>query len=268
MSKRGNRIAFLFFAGALLFATGEANAQSGLSAIRVYPPMGPTPNPTPIPLTQPLFAQSPPGDYNRLFIVCQTGQVYILNLATGLLNNTPFLDISSRLTSAFGEQGLLGMAFDPNYASNGKFYLYFTVPGGSFNPPNGITRVSQFSVSAGNPDIANISLGNEKLLLTFDHPQNNHNGGWIGFSPRAGDDHNLYIATGDGGNGNDQGSGHLEPGGNAQNNTTLLGKMLRIHVDPTTGTYTIPANNPYASPTPAPSPAPKREIWALGLRNP
>ena len=148
--------------------------------------MGPTPSPTPIPLTQPLFALSPPGDYNRLFIVCQTGQVYILNLATGALNNTPFLDISSRLTSTFGEQGLLGMAFDPNYSSNGKFYLNFTVPGGSFTPPNGVTRVSQFSVSTGNPDIADISLGNEKLLVTFDHPQNNHNGGWIGFSPRAG----------------------------------------------------------------------------------
>jgi glucose/arabinose dehydrogenase len=87
---------------------------------------------------------------------------------------------------------------------------------------------------------------------------------------RAGGDHNLYIATGDGGNSDDQdgGVGHIEPGGNAQNKTTLLGKMLRIHVDPATGTYTIPPDNPYASPTPAPSPAPKREIWLLGLRNP
>src|SRR6185369_8533572 len=120
---------------------------------------------------------------------------------------------SSRLTSTFGEQGLLGMAFDPNYSSNGKFYLYFTVPGGSFN--NGVTRFSQFSVSSGNAVIADISLGNEKLLVTFDHPQNNHNAGWIGCSPRVGDDHNLYIATGDGGNGNDQGPDHIEPGGTA-----------------------------------------------------
>ena len=164
-----------------------------------------------------------------------------------------------------GEQGLLGLAFDPNYATNGKFYVNYTAPGGAFNA--GITKIVQYQVSS-NPDIADTTPTNIKTLLSFDQPQTNHNGGWIGFSPRVGDDHNLYIATGDGGAGNDQGTGHIEPGGNAQNKTTLLGKMLRIHVDPTTGTYTIPANNPYASPTPAPSPAPKREIWALGLRNP
>ncbi|HEY6070974.1 MAG TPA: PQQ-dependent sugar dehydrogenase, partial [Chthoniobacterales bacterium] len=89
-----------------------------------------------------------------------------------------------------------------------------------------------------------------------------------GFSPRAGDDHNLYIATGDGGNANDFGTGHIEPGGNGQNNTTLLGKMLRIHVDPATGTYTIPADNPNPTPSPSPAPTPARQIWLLGLRNP
>jgi hypothetical protein len=97
----------------------------------------------------------------------------------------------------------------------------------------------------------------------FDHPQANHNGGWIGFSPRAGDANNLYIATGDGGGGNDQGTGHIEPGGNAQNLTTLLGKMLRIHVDSATGTTTIPSNNPFISVSGA-----RGEIWAFGLRNP
>src|SRR5205085_3647258 len=94
-------------------------------------------------------------------------------------------------------------------------------------------------------------------------PQTNHNGGWIGFSPRAGDANNLYIATGDGGNANDQGTGHIEPGGNAQSNVTLLGKMLRIHVDSTLGTASIPANNPFFS-----SGTFRREIWANGLRNP
>jgi glucose/arabinose dehydrogenase len=182
-----------------------------------------------------------------------------LNLATGKLNATPFLNIHSRLTSTSGEQGLLGMAFDPNYTTNGKFYLNFTVPGGTWG--NGVTHISQFQVSASNPDVANTS--NERILLRFDHPEANHNGGWIGFSPRTGDDHNLYIATGDGGSENDQGIGHIEPGGNAQNNTTLLGKMLRIHVNPVSGTASIPSNNPFFG-----SSTLRQEIWAFGLRNP
>jgi hypothetical protein len=204
-----------------------------------------------------LFVTAPPGDYNRIFIVQKTGQVQILNLSTGVLNATPFLDISARI-STVSEQGLLGLAFDPLYASNGKFYLDFVVPGGFWG--NGTTHISQFQVSA-NADIADTS--NEKILLTFDHPESNHNGGWIGFSPRSNDDHNLYIATGDGGNANDQGTGHIEPGGNAQNLTTLLGKLLRIHVDPVAGTASIPATNPFASVS-----GDRGEIFCYGLRNP
>lgn len=224
-------------------------------------------------LSQPLFVTAPPGDYNRVFIVQKTGQVKILNLSAGTLNATPFLDISSKISTA-SEQGLLGLAFDPLYASNGKFYLNFVVPGGTWG--NGTTHVSQFQVSSGNPDladsasIATIGTANEKLLVFFNHPQSNHNGGWIGFSPRSNDDHNLYIATGDGGNANDRDPaptptppGHLEPGGNAQNPTTLLGKMLRIHVDPTTAAVTIPSNNPFFG-----SSTNRQEIWLLGLRNP
>jgi len=161
-----------------------AQAVSGLSAVSVA-----------FGLTRPVFVTAPPGDTRRLFIVRQTGQVHILNLATGKLNTTPFLDIHTRLTSTSGEQGLLGMAFDPYYATNKKFYLNFTVPGGTWG--NGVTHVSQFQVSADNPDVADTS--NERILLRFNHPEVNHNGGWIGFSPRTGDDHNLYIATGDGG---------------------------------------------------------------------
>ncbi len=186
----------------------------------------------------------------------QNGQIRILNLATGTLNSTPFLTLNGLATT--GEQGLLGMAFDPNYATNGKFYLNFTVPGGAFG--NGVTHVSQFTVTA-NRDIADPA--SERILLTFDHPQANHNGGWIGFSPRAGDANNLYIATGDGGNANDQGEGHIEPEGNAQNLTTLLGKMLRIHINSAAGTATIPPDNPFVTVSGA-----RGEIWALGLRNP
>jgi glucose/arabinose dehydrogenase len=207
-------------------------------------------------LTRPLFVTAPPADSGRLFIVQQDGRIRILNLATGILNPTPFLTLTGLATG--GEQGLLGMAFDPNYAANGKFYLNFTVPGGAFG--NGVTHVSQFSTSA-NPNIANPT--SERILLTFDHPQANHNGGWIAFSPRAGDANNLYIATGDGGGGNDQGTGHIEPGGNAQSATSLLGKILRIHINSAGGTYTIPPNNPFVGVTGA-----RQEIWAFGLRNP
>jgi glucose/arabinose dehydrogenase len=234
---------------ACLGAAAGLNAQPvpGLDAIRVASG-----------LSSPLFTTSPPGDFNRLFIVQQNGQIRILNLATGTLNATPFLTISGLAVG--GEQGLLGLAFDPNYATNGKFYVNYTAPGGAFNA--GITKIVQYQVSS-NPDIADTTPGTIKTLLSFDQPQTNHNGGWIGFSPRAGDDHNLYIATGDGGAGNDQGTGHIEPGGNAQNTTTLLGKMLRIHVDPTNGTYTIPSNNPFFG-----SATLKQEIWLFGLRNP
>src|SRR2546421_4845056 len=216
----------------------HAQAVPGLDAIRVASG-----------LSSALFVTTPPNDFNRLFIVQQGGQIRILNLNTGIINSTAFLTLSDIVVG--GEQGLLGLAFDPDYATNGKFYVNCIAPGGAFN--SGITQIRQYQVSS-NPDIADITPTNIKTMLSFDQPQDNHNGGWIGFSPRAGDDHNLYIATGDGGNADDFGTGHIEPGGNAQNKTTLLGKMLRIHVEPTTGTYTIPANNPFASPSPSPSP--------------
>src|SRR5947207_10993240 len=100
-------------------------------------------------LTQPLFVTAPPGDTGRLFIVQQNGEIRILNLATGTLNSTAFLTLTG-LTDTRGEQGLLGMAFDPNYATNGKFYLNFTVPGGAFGI--GVQHVSQFAVNS-NADV-------------------------------------------------------------------------------------------------------------------
>lgn len=203
---------------------------------------------------QPLFVGAPPGDTSRVFVVQKTGQIFIVNLASGTVNPTPFLDIHDRITVVGNEQGLLGLAFDPDYPSNGRFYVDYTAPGGS-----GITHISRFNVTA-NPDIADPA--SEIVILTINQPQSNHNGGWIGFSPRAGDDHNLYIAMGDGGNANDQGPGHIEPGGNAQSTQTLLGKMLRIHVEDS-GTYTIPPNNPFAG-----SDTARQEIFCFGLRNP
>ena len=268
-------------------------AVSGLRAVRVASG-----------LDRPVFVTAPPGDPTHLFIVLQVGRVYVLDLSTGIVDPAPFIDISSRLTPTGGEQGLLGMAFDPDYASNGKFYLNYTVPGGAFG--NGATLVTQFQASSATSTptptptatptptptatpkkkkkrkqhptptptptptatptptpIPTPTPAPEVVLLRFDHPEDNHDGGWIGFSPRANDNHNLYIATGDGGAANDQGTGHIEPGGNAQNTTTLLGKMLRIHVDPSTGAVSIPADNPFFGST-----TNRPEIWLFGLRNP
>jgi glucose/arabinose dehydrogenase len=241
-------------AGIALLSLGHLSAAPALDAVQVANG-----------LSAPLFVTAPPNDYNRLFIVEKGGTIRILNLATGTLKATAFLDISAKI-STDSEQGLLGLAFDPDYASNGKFYLYFVVPGGFWG--SGSTHVSQFQVSSSDTDqadsasIATIGTPNEKLLVSFDHPQQNHDAGWIGFSPRPNDDHNLYIATGDGGNGDDQGLGHL-PGGNAQDTTTLLGKILRVHVDPTTAAVSIPSNNPFAG-----SGTAQQAIFALGLRNP
>src|SRR3984893_13503360 len=166
-------------------------------------------------LSTAVFVTAPPGDYNRIFVVRQSGQINILYLETGVIKT--FLDLSTGFNlRSGGEQGLLGMAFDPDYNNvgapgQGKFYLNFTVNGGTWG--EGTTHISQFQVNPANADQA---LTTEHLLtmprpspspaipLTFDPPQSNHNGGWIGFSPRENDDHNLYIATGDGGNGYDQ----------------------------------------------------------------
>jgi glucose/arabinose dehydrogenase len=209
-------------------------------------------------LAAPIFVTHAPGDRERLFIVERGGGIRILNLTTGSLVSTPFLSISGVNTS--GEGGLLGLAFHPDYATNGKFYVNLTanntVSGTAFS-----TYIREYTVSA-NPNVANTTFNR---VLDFTQPQSNHNGGWIGFSPKDG---YLYIAAGDGGNGNDQGSGHIEPGGNAQNLTTVLGKMLRIDVNgddfggDATKNYANPSTNPFVGKDGL------DEIWAYGLRNP
>ncbi|MDQ3115299.1 MAG: PQQ-dependent sugar dehydrogenase [Verrucomicrobiota bacterium] len=235
--------AFVCLLAAFSISSADAQAVRGLDAVRVAGGFN-----------LPVFATAAPRDKARLFVIQQSGQIRIIDLASGTVKEPPFLSIS---VSTSGEEGLLGLAFDPNYATNGFFYVNYIVPGGVFG--QGVTRVSRFSVSA-NPDIADAA--SEKIILSFDQPQNNHNAGWIGFSPRAGDEGNLYIASGDGGSSNDAGTGHIEPGGNAQNLTTLLGKMLRIHIN-SDGTYSIPADNPFARTRNV-----RKEIWAYGLRNP
>lgn len=199
-------------------------------------------------LDQPIFMLSAPGDPDRLYVVEKTGQIRILDPATGTLNASAFLDIPSAQLLTSGEQGLLGMAFHPDYETNGKFYLYLTNAAGNI-------ELREYTRSSGNPDIANANSGN--VILTIPHPtHDNHNGGWIGFGP----DGYLYISTGDGG-----GAGDTD--NNAQNLNSLLGKMLRIDVngDDFAGDagrdYAIPTDNPFVGVAGA------DELWAVGLRN-
>lgn len=182
------------------------------------------------------------GD-DRLFIVEKGGRIRILN-SDGTVNTTPFLNIASQVSNG-SEQGLLGLAFHPNYTSNGFFYVYYT-------DTSGDSQISRFSVDPGDPDIA--LPGSEFPILDFSQPFSNHNGGDLDFDP----DGNLMIASGDGGSGGD-------PGNRAQNTTLLLGKLLRIDVDNPSGgnNYGIPSDNPFAG-----DPSNAEEIWAYGLRNP
>jgi Ca2+-binding RTX toxin-like protein len=211
-------------------------------------------------LDQPLFVTSAPGDANRLFILEQkTGEIKIFNQNTNQLLSTPFLKLdSSELLSTGFEQGLLGLAFHPDYANNGKFYINYTSPGGG---NAGRTKIVEYQVS-NDRNLADTTTA--RTILTFNQPEQNHNGGWMGFGP----DGNLYISLGDGG-----GSGFL-PGipsfsGNSQDITdNLLGKILRINVnsdafanDPNRN-YAIPVNNPFVGKTG------DDEIFAYGLRNP
>jgi glucose/arabinose dehydrogenase len=186
------------------------------------------------------------GD-DRLFVVEKAGVIKILN-SDGTINATPFLDINSIVFNPTGlndERGLLGLAFHPDYASNGYFYV-------NYIDNSGDTQVSRFSVDAGNPDLAD--PGSEFPIIDYIQPFTNHNGGCLAFGP----DGYLYIASGDGGSAGD-------PGDRAQNTQLVLGKLLRIDVDNPGGgnNYGIPVDNPFAG-----SPTEAEEIWAYGLRNP
>lgn len=187
---------------------------------------------SPIEITHPL------GD-PRLFVVQKGGSIKILNL-DGTVNPINFLTLPSGTVSNGGEQGLLGLAFHPNYATNGYFYLNYTNAAGN-------TVIARYLVTA-NPNVADPASGS--ILLTIDQPYTNHNGGTI----RFGADGYLYIGMGDGGSAGD-------PGNRAQNINENLGKMLRIDVDGP-APYGIPPTNPYVGIEG------NDEIWAIGLRNP
>ena len=187
-------------------------------------------------LSAPLYLTAPAND-QRLFVIEQTGRVRIIS--NGALLPQPFLDLRSRVSSG-GERGLLSIAFHPQYATNGFFFVNFT-------DTRGDTRVERFRVSS-NPDVADTT---STLILTVAQPFANHNGGHVLFGP----DGMFYIAMGDGGSGGD-------PQGHGQNRNSLLGKMLRIDVNGALP-YVVPPSNPFVG-----QPNVRPEIWALGLRNP
>lgn len=190
-------------------------------------------------LSFPLYLTAPAGDSDRLFIVEKGGAIRIVR--NGALVPTPFLDLAGRV-SAGPEQGLLGLAFDPGYADNGRFAVHYT-------DVNGNTVVSLFHVSDGDPDQADPA--SEIGVLAAEQPFANHNGGQVLFGP----DGLLYLGLGDGGGGGD-------PGGRGQSPADLLGSILRVDVASGTG-YTVPPDNPFVGRADA-----RPEIWSTGLRNP
>ncbi len=227
---------------------------------RVYPPPA-----TPTSLVLPLFVVSPPGDMDRLFIVEQRqgggaplntqGRIRILDLDTEALLGSPFLSTTSQSISS--EEGLLGLAFHPDYFADAPnpnraaFFIYITIGGNN--------RVVRYVATGQDPAANTADSTSAQLVINFSHPTNsNHNGGWIAFGP----DGYLYIATGDGGSA-------CDPPGNGQNINAMLGKMHRLDVDtdqnpgdPADWGYTEPATNPFVGV------GGQDEIWHYGLRNP
>lgn len=233
----------------------------------------------------------------RLFLCDQVGKIYIIQ--GGMMRPTPFLNIANPANSTgnagpgpsvtqntgYNERGLLGLAFHPGFATSSspgyrKFYVYYNkayvagvdpAPPGAGDPVTSVTVVAEYSVSATDPNLADIN--SERRVLMFTRPQSNHNGGQLEFGP----DGYLYIGSGDGGSQQDNNSGHTGGSGsrptnnlgNSQDRTRLLGKILRIDpLDPDGAgplTYSIPSSNPFFNDA---TPGIKKEIYSFGMRNP
>jgi uncharacterized repeat protein (TIGR03806 family) len=189
---------------------------------------------------RPLFLTAPPDGSDRIFVVEQGGRVRVFPNDENVLASTTFLDIRAQVLSPGGEEGLLGFAFAPDYATSGYFYTYYSAA----SPRRSL--LSRWQVSTGDPDQAD--PGSEEILLSIGQPFSNHNGGSLAFGP----DGMLYLAVGDGGSGDD-------PLNTGQNLQTLLGKILRLTPD-----GGIPADNPFVGG----SNGEREEVWAYGLRNP
>ncbi len=200
-------------------------------------------------LERPVFVTAAPGDSNRLFVIEQhAGRIRIVDLPSGTLRSSPLLEVPG--VTQNNEQGLLGLAFHPHYASNGFFYVNYTVDGGG---AAGHTEVTRYQVQGDPKTAATADPASKTVLLTYNQPEVNHNAGWLDF----GKDGMLYIAAGDGGGAYDQHGAS----GNGQNTSVLLAKILRLNVD-LPSPY-IPADNPFINDS-----GKRGEIWALGVRNP
>ena len=218
-------------------ATGDLAAVSvNLEIANAYPALS---------FDRPLYFAVAGDGGTDCFVVEQTGRILVFADSPDVAEASVFLDLSDTIDRGGNEKGLLGLAFHPDYRQNGYLYVNYT------NQTN--TVIARYTLSANNPLEADPA--SEQILLTFSQPYANHNGGQLAFGP----DGYLYIATGDGGSGGD-------PQNNAQNPSSLLGKILRIDVDQSGGgqNYGIPADNPFANNTQGY----REEIYALGLRNP
>ena len=247
------RLAFALVLASGFLSVSAVDTTDTIGGLEFTPPrVRPAPRPSVAPLkleiiatglSQPVFVTAPPCD-SRLFVVEKTGRIMIV--AGGAVRPVPFLDVGEAI-DALGERGLLGLAFDPDYARNGRFFICRSEAGTTD------TLVTSLRVSA-DGDAADPA--SERVLLRI--PQNaacgDHKAGWIGFRP--GEPQNLYIATGDGGGSNN-------PENTAQDLGSLLGKILRIDVSGSGPAYAIPADNPFVG-----SKTARPEIWACGLRNP
>ncbi|MDZ4259601.1 MAG: PQQ-dependent sugar dehydrogenase [Gemmatimonadales bacterium] len=239
---------------ALVLACGGGS--DAVTPPTVPPPAPPPPTPPPPPppppttgapalrlvasgLSTPILVTAPPGD-SRLFIVEKNGRIRIV--ANGVLRSEPFLDLRGRVSTG-SEQGLLGLAFHPDFATTRLFHVNFT-------DLQGTTRVVAFRASGNDPDQADLT--SEREVLAVAQPFGNHNGGHLLYGP----DGMLYIGMGDGGSGGD-------PQGNGQNSGTLLGSLLRFEVNPGDGSLAVPIDNPFVGQVGA-----RPELWSIGLRNP
>lgn len=190
---------------------------------------------------QPVFAAAPPGNDGRLFVIERAGKIIILQ--DGVQQETPFLDITDKVVSDGGEQGLLSMAFHPQFAENGRFFIYYTRLGAGI----GDTFLEQYQVSANDPQTADPNSA--ITLLQIEQPDTHHNGGQIAFGP----DGYLYLGIGE---------ADSNQRGGPQSLSSLWGKLLRLDVDRDMP-YAIPPDNPFVN-----TPEARPEIWAYGLRNP
>jgi glucose/arabinose dehydrogenase len=220
--------------------------------------------------TSPIGVVAAPDNSKRLFVIDQAGKIWIID-STGTTMPTPFLDLTASMVALnpqYDERGLLGLAFHPQFATNKRFYVYYQMPPRPGGPQvgtnwNNFSRIAEFRTTAANNNVADLTT--QRTILEWDDPQSNHNGGTIEFGP----DGYLYIAIGDGGSANDVAPGHVPDwylangGGNGQDiDNNLFGDVLRIDVNNTAVSYSIPPDNPFVGTTH------KQETWAYGFRNP